>query len=201
MAEDARLPAPSKLAPEHQMTIEEFLAFTDSRPDEEKWELIEGMPVVSPSPTDVHQLIVASITGYLWRHKVQSGALWFVLSGTGTRVPASKNSLPQPDIIVKESAAIGTPVTNEAVVIFEVLSRSNTAADRAWRRRVYTSVPNCQHYVTISMVAPQILVYDRAQNWKERIIDSLAEALDLPALGLAMPLADVYRWTPLGSPV
>jgi hypothetical protein len=29
-----------KLAPEQQMTIEEFLAFTDTRPEEERWELI-----------------------------------------------------------------------------------------------------------------------------------------------------------------
>lgn len=42
--------ARTKLAPEDQMTIEEFLAFTDTRPDEERWELIEGEPVMSPSP-------------------------------------------------------------------------------------------------------------------------------------------------------
>ena len=38
-----------KLAPEQQMTIEEFLAFTDTRPEEERWELIEGVPVLNPS--------------------------------------------------------------------------------------------------------------------------------------------------------
>jgi len=32
-----------RLAPQQQMTIEEFLAFTDTRPDEERWELIEGV--------------------------------------------------------------------------------------------------------------------------------------------------------------
>ena len=37
-----------KLAPEQQMTIEEFLAFTDTRPEEERWELIEGVPVWNP---------------------------------------------------------------------------------------------------------------------------------------------------------
>jgi hypothetical protein len=41
-----------KLAPEQQMTIEEFLAFTDTRPEEERWELIEGVPVLNPSPID-----------------------------------------------------------------------------------------------------------------------------------------------------
>ena len=33
------------------MTIEEFYAFTDTRPDEEKWELIDGEPVLNASPS------------------------------------------------------------------------------------------------------------------------------------------------------
>jgi hypothetical protein len=33
------------------MTIEEFLEFTDTRPDGEKRELIEGVAVLSPSRT------------------------------------------------------------------------------------------------------------------------------------------------------
>jgi hypothetical protein len=44
--------APPKLAPEQQLTIEEFLAFTDTRPEGERWELIEGVAVLDPSPVD-----------------------------------------------------------------------------------------------------------------------------------------------------
>ncbi len=33
------------------MTISEFYAFTETRPDEEKWELIEGEPVMNASPS------------------------------------------------------------------------------------------------------------------------------------------------------
>ena len=41
-----------KLVPEQQLTIEEFLAFTDTRPEGERWELIEGVAVLDPSPVD-----------------------------------------------------------------------------------------------------------------------------------------------------
>src|SRR3954471_3177602 len=112
-----------KLAPEQQMTIEEFLAFTDTRPDEERWELIEGEPILNPSPIDDHQMVVANIVAFLIRMKVEGGAPWFPLIGTGTRVPASANSLPQPDVMVKEHALSGTPVSDDALVLFEVLSR------------------------------------------------------------------------------
>ena len=47
--------ARTKLAPEDQLTIEEFLAFTDTRPDGERWELIEGVAIMNPSPVEFHQ--------------------------------------------------------------------------------------------------------------------------------------------------
>ena len=33
------------------MRVEEFYAFTDTRPDEEKWELIDGEPLLNPTPS------------------------------------------------------------------------------------------------------------------------------------------------------
>jgi Uma2 family endonuclease len=188
-----------KLAPEQQMTIEEFLAFTDTRPDEERWELIEGEPVLNPSPIDYHQIVVANVVTFLMQRKMQTDPPWIPLPGVGTRVPASVNSLPQPDVMVKEHAPTGSPVSDDALVLFEVLSRSNTKADQAWRRRVYASVPNCRHYVTVSLKAVEVDAYDRDNAWSRRNLTDLADALDLPALGLSMPLADIYRWTPLGQ--
>ena len=32
------------------MNFDEFVAFVDGRPDEEKWELLEGHAVMSPTP-------------------------------------------------------------------------------------------------------------------------------------------------------
>jgi Uma2 family endonuclease len=186
-----------KLAPEDQMTIEEFLAFTDSRPDEERWELIEGEPVMSPSPIDDHQMVASNIVAYLIAHKRRTGASWYPMLGIGTRVPISPRSLPQPDVFVKETPTTGTPVTDDALVLFEVLSRSNTKKDQDWRRKVYASVPNCRHYVTVSLKAVEAVAYDRDTAWQKRTVTGLGEALALPALGLSIPLADIYLWTSL----
>ena len=189
----------AKLPPEQQMTIEEFLAFTDRRPDGERWELIEGGAVLSPSPVDYHQIVVTNLAAWLRQRKIETGAAWIPLIGTGTRVPVSANSLPQPDLMVKEQPATGSAVSDEAVVLFEVLSRSNTKADQAWRRRVYTSVPNCQHYVTVSIKQPLAVVYDRASDWAAREIKGIDGALELRAIDATIPLAEIYRFTHLGG--
>ncbi len=188
-----------KLAPEQQMTIEEFLAFTDTRPEEERWELIEGVAVMNPAPIEHHQVVVTNIVTHLMVHKQRTGAPWLPMLGVGTRVPVSPRSLPQPDAFVKEGAATDSPVTQDALVLFEVLSRSNTKVDQAWRRRVYASVSNCQHYVTVSLKAVEVVAYDRESNWRQRSLVRLEDALELRALGLAIPIADIYRWTPLGQ--
>jgi Uma2 family endonuclease len=189
----------AKLAPEQQLTIKEFLAFTATRPDGERWELIEGAAVLNPSPVGVHQLVCMNIGTYLMMHKRKVGAPWIPLLGIGTRVPISPNSLPQPDVFVQDGPAGDTPVTDDALIIFEVLSRSNTKADQAWRRRVYASVPNCQHYVTVSLKAVEVTLHSRRAGWEGEPLESLGDRLDLPAIGVAVPLAEIYRDTPLGG--
>src|SRR5436190_21365709 len=153
-----------KLAPDQQMTIEEFLVFTDTRPEEERWELIEGVAVMNPAPIEHHQMIVANIVAYLIAHKQRTGVAWLPMLGVGTRVPVSPRSLPQPDVFVKEAAATDSPVTQDALVLFDVRTRSNTKADQTWRRRVYASVPNCRHYVTAPLRAVEVVAHDRGSS-------------------------------------
>ena len=187
----------AKLAEADQMTIEEFLGFYDSRPDGEKWELIEGKACMSPSPTDWHQIICGNVLHALLSFKQSENASWLPMIGIGTRVPISPNSLPQPDVFVKAGVATGSSITDDALVLFEVLSKSNTRADRAWRKRVYASVPNCQHYVTVGTGHAEVIRHDRADGWQEHVVVGLHSSLELPALHVTIPLVEIYRWTPI----
>lgn len=188
-----------KLAPEAQLTVDEFLAFTDTRPEGERWELIEGVAVLNPSPVDHHQVVVTNIATRLMTEKITRALSWLPFVGTGTRVPASANSLPQPDVMVIAGEPTGSPVAEDALVVFEVLSKSNTRADQAWRRKVYASIPGCQHYVTVSLKSAALVAYDRNSGWAARERSGLAETLELAALDVSLALADVYRFTPIGA--
>ncbi|MFM9939309.1 MAG: Uma2 family endonuclease [Hyphomicrobiaceae bacterium] len=188
-----------KFPPEQQLTIEEFLAFTATRPQGERWELIEGVPIMNPSPIQWHQVVAVNITTVLMNHKARTAATWLPMLGVGTRVPISPRSLPQPDVYVQQGPATDKSVTDDALVVFEVLSRSNRKSDQAWRKKVYASVPNCQHYVTVSLKRAEIVAFDRSDQWQARTIQGLDAAVGLPAIDIAMPLADIYRYTPLGQ--
>jgi len=43
------------------MTVDEFYEFTDRCPDEEKWELIDGEPILNAAPSPLHQWIVKNV--------------------------------------------------------------------------------------------------------------------------------------------
>ena len=190
--------------PKDQMTVAEFLTFTESRPNAERWELIEGRPTLQASPSKPHQLIVANIGGLLWTQKRSLRASWLPLPGVGTLVPASPNSLPQPDFMVLEHALADddfSNVTDDALVLFEVISRSNTKRDQSWRRRVYASIANCRHYVTVHQRRCEVVCYHRAAGWEGTKITALDATLALPALGAVLPLADVYADTPVAKRV
>ena len=189
-------PQLAELAP---MTIEEFLAFCDGRPDDERWELIEGVAVLNASPVESHQVICLNLGRLLMNAKIEKRARWLPALGVGTRVPASPHSLPQPDVFVKEGPVSDQHITTDALVLFEVLSKSNTPADQAWRKRAYASIPNCQHYVTVATKSVKVVRFDRSADWKGSEFKTLGAVLELPALEVSLPLAEIYRWTPLAG--
>ena len=45
------------------MTVDEFYEFTDRRPDEEKWELIDGEPILNAAAEIYRGTGLASISG------------------------------------------------------------------------------------------------------------------------------------------
>jgi Uma2 family endonuclease len=181
------------------MTVEEYFAFTDTRPDNEKWELIDGEPILNASLSTLHQTILwnlAFLLGTLQRQRPQS---WESSVGIGVRV--SDTSLPQPDaFIVPAGAAKRDPygrATSEVIVAIEILSPSTAERDLRWKRTAYTSLPSLTHYVVVAQDAVDVVVFARETGFVERRYRSLADTLELPALGISLPLSEIYRDTGL----
>jgi Uma2 family endonuclease len=177
------------------MTVEEFYAFTDARPDGEKWELLEGVPVLNASPSRLHQRIIKNLTFVLATIERESEVSWEVLPGLGVRV--SETNRPEPDVLILpkhgQSADPQGRDRNDIVVAFEILSPSTADRDLRWKRTAYTSLPSLTHYVVIAQDAVDIVVFARETGFAEQRLRSLDQSLELPALGISLPLAEIYR--------
>jgi Uma2 family endonuclease len=181
------------------MTIEEFYAFTDKRPDEEKWELIDGEPILNASPLRRHQLIVRNLVFALAVRERELGAPWEVLPGLGVRV--SDVNRPEPDVLVIPSDHRSVDPkerdVSDVIVTFEVLSPSTEGRDLRWKRAAYISLPSLSHYVVVAQDAVEVVVFARDAGFAERRLLSIDETVELRSLGVSLPLVDIYRDTGL----
>jgi Uma2 family endonuclease len=180
------------------MTVEEFYAFTDTRPDEEKWELIEGEPILNAAPSDVHQWIVKNVVLALGIRERELNAPWAVLPGLGVRV--SDKDRPEPDILVIPSQHRRPDRRrdrSDVIVAFEVLSPSTEGRDLRWKRTAYTSLPSLTHYIAIAQDAVEVIVFARDEDFAEKRIRSIDKVIELRSLGISLPVAEIYRDTGL----
>lgn len=177
------------------MTVEEFYAFTDSRPDEEKWELIDGEPILNAAPSQMHQLIIRNVIVALTIRERELNAPWMVLPELGVRV--SKTDRPEPDVVVipsdHRSVDPGGRDVSNVIVAFEVLSPSTEGRDLRWKRRAYTGLPSLTHYIVIAQDAVEVTVFARDDDFAERRIRSLDKTIELRSLGISLPMAEIYR--------
>ena len=181
------------------MTVEEFYAFTDTRPDNEKWELIDGEPILNASPSPVHQWIVRNILIALGNRERELKASWAILPGLGIRV--SRTNRPEPDLLIMPRAAFSADPaqrdTGEMIAAFEILSPSTADRDLRWKRTAYTSLPSLTHYIVVAQDAVDVVVFARDTGFAERRYRSLSDTIELPALGILLPVSEIYRDTGL----
>jgi Uma2 family endonuclease len=183
------------------MTVDEFYAFTDTRPDEEKWELIGGEPILNAAPSTLHQLIVGNVILALGFRGREIRDSWLVMPGPGIRI--SDTDRPEPDVVVTPAdQRLFDPKERDidnVIVAFEILSPSTKGRDLRWKRAAYASLPSLTHYIAIAQDAVEVVVFARDNDFADQRIRSLSEAIELRSLGVSLPVAEIYRNTPLAG--
>ena len=77
------------------------------------------------------------------------------------------------------------------------MSESTADRDLGWKRKAYARLATVMYYVVIAQDTIEVVVYARASNFAEQRLESPTATLDLPALGLSLPLAEIYQDTDL----
>jgi Uma2 family endonuclease len=177
--------------------LREPLSLTDFLDWEERQELpyeFDGsQPVAMTGGTDAHEAIGGSLRS----------ALQGRLRGGPCRVrgPTMKievlGRIRYPDAFVYCSAVPpGTTVIREPVVVFEVVSASTSRTDRITKLREYQSTSSIQRYIILEQDAIAATVFSRqGTDWIARPVTD-GETLQMPEIGIELPLAEVYTDAP-----
>lgn len=85
---------------------------------------------------------------------------------------------------------------NEPSVIVEVLSASTEARDRGWKMEQYLRIPTLTQYVLINQGRVLVESYTRGvgRKWERESYDERTALVPFPALGIEVPVAELYEF-------
>jgi Uma2 family endonuclease len=179
------------------MALDDFEELLADKPRNERWELIGGRVVrMMVGARWEHARIVQNIARRLGNQFDAAGGACQAFTEPFFMKSCALEVAMLPDVIVVcgDIEPGATSVDNPRVV-FEVLSPGTEARDRFEKWQIYQRLPALQHYVLVARDRAHPEVYDRMDGlWLGfRVIEGLDGVLDLPAIGVSLPLLEIYQ--------
>jgi Uma2 family endonuclease len=180
------------------LSIEAFRAWSETRPDEERWELIDGVPMMMTPPTQAHQRIASNLERLLndaLAHTPERAAYQRVGLNLG---PVVENYDPEPDVVIIDVAeSLDKRYAERFYFIAEVVSSSDRPKIEG-KREIYKRHETCNCILTIQQDRHEVRVDLRSGSaWTTQVLTRPTDELVLVEFGLRCTLADLYRGTPL----
>ena len=179
------------------MDIDEFMAFLETRPEEEHWELIEGVAVMMAPPTFAHQRIVYNLCSLLNIAFAARRLDLFAYFDVGVRSPGVRNFQPEPDVVVVPGVAGYDRYSERFQLVAEVLSLSNTRQEIELKMRRYREARDNLYAVVIEPRDFMVEIHAKSRNWQPVILKRPHDVIEMPEFALRCNVVDLYRGTPL----
>ncbi|MGL5136689.1 MAG: Uma2 family endonuclease [Beijerinckiaceae bacterium] len=179
------------------VTAAEFERFTHSRPDDERWELIDGVLLMMASPTPVHQRIAGNLADLLNRALEARSEPLYAYQGVGLSVAKADSYRPEADVAVLPDNATYDRWQTDVRLVAEVLSESNREIDQEFKRKVYVAHDPCLYCLLVDQYVVSVEVWARRLDFKPVILRHLDDVLEITEFGFSQPLHAIYRGTPL----
>jgi Uma2 family endonuclease len=168
-----------------RVSLAEFLEWERDQPN--RFEFDGTQPIPMTGGTVAHARLVRRIMEAL------SGTLLpgHEAFGGDLKVLTAPNRVRYPDVLVLAGTPPPDVDTVNPVVVFEVLSASTALTDLRVKPDEYASVASLQAYVILPQDgADGGTVLRRSSGW---VAETIGAALELPAIGVAIALIDLYR--------
>ena len=183
-----------------QLTMQQFHAFRDERPKEEKWELIDGVPIMMPPPTLVHQLIADNLNQLLNAHLLEVKPEWRAVRDAGVWLKGDEKYNPEPDVVIIDAAiALGQIYARRFYLTAEVLSASDKKPVVAAKLHYYQDhAAQPLHPAGAPGPGRRRAAHPRRRRLAGAApLSSATAKLAIPEVGTIGRLGDLYKATPL----
>jgi Uma2 family endonuclease len=180
------------------LSVAAFRAWLASRPDEEHWELIEGIPMMMTPPNRRHQRIASNLESLLNAALKRHDPAFAAYHDIGVNIVSTVPYDPEPDVaVIREDENPDPRYAARFYLVAEVLSESDKDVIES-KRDIYRSHASCTCILLVRQDRLEIIVDRRtADGWRSQVLQG-ADELALAEFGLTCPVKDIYRDTPLG---
>jgi Uma2 family endonuclease len=191
-----------KIAP---LSVAAFRRWAKSRPDEEHWELIDGVPMMMAPPTHDHQRIASNLerlfNDAIERMEPPRLPPIAAYQRIGVNLgPVVEDYDPEPDVAVVEVATTrDRRYAEKFFLVAEVVSRSDESTIEG-KCEIYKRHPDCECVLVIRQDRYGVTVELRAEDvWGRQTLAGSDGRLNLPAFGLQCTLGDIYKGTSVST--
>jgi Uma2 family endonuclease len=172
-----------------------FLAWEERQA--ERYELAGGVVRMTSGGTGDHDQIAVNVAAALRVRLRRSGC--FVHASNLKVAASAAEGVLYPDVFVRCGAPVGQgTVADDPVVVVEVLSESTARHDLTRKKLAYKTIPTLRVIAYVSQDEPRIDLVRRGKDgtWDDdRPVEGLAAGLDLPEIGVTLPMAEIYEDT------
>jgi len=173
-------------------TREDFLRWEADQP--ERWEFLDGVIEAIAGGTVAHNRVTGRIFRMLAPAAERRGCEAFQQNQKLT--PEHSDATVYPDVFVTcRPVSPGQETVPGATVVVEVSSRSTREDDYRWKWELYQGMPELRHYLVVDPESARITHYhrpDAGDEWRIQLIVGREASVNLAALDLILPLADIY---------
>ncbi len=181
------------------MTREQFFDWAQAQ--EKRYEFDGFQPVAMTGGTNNHSAICQNIW-FALRTRLR-GTNCEVL-GPDAGLATVGDAVRYPDALVTCAKFPGSALlVPGAIIVFEVLSPTSGRADRIDKLREYRAVPSIRRYVILEHLSADLTAFSRVDGTADwtAIALTVDETLDMPELGIAIPVHEFYESVDLsGTP-
>lgn len=184
-----------------RMTIAAFLDWASRRPEDERWELIEGEPVPTRGPTPAHAMAAETVTHARIKRRIDHALTEALAKGghdcevfvSGPKVQISADTAFEPDVVVSCVEVPEGLLVPEPTIVVEVLSASTRDRDFTIKLAGYASLTSVAHYLLVETQRRLVVHHHRAAGEAEfRTSIARGGTLRLEPPGLDLDLDAIY---------
>ncbi len=125
------------------LSVASFRAWLASRPDEEHWELVEGVPMMTTPPNRRHQRIASNLESLLNAALRRHNPALTAYHDIGVNIISTVPYDPEPDVaVIREDENPDPRYADRFYLVAEILSESDKSVIES-KRDIYRAHPSC----------------------------------------------------------